>query len=103
MSLKSDWLKRILFQSQLPYSKTINRGLQNSEGRTKNFNKKLEKARGSKAADFSTSSRVQEFKSQECSSLKNDQDQERKRSRTIKIKTAGFKIKLEALEFTTRN
>uniref|UniRef100_M1CJP7 Uncharacterized protein n=1 Tax=Solanum tuberosum TaxID=4113 RepID=M1CJP7_SOLTU len=78
MSLKSDWPKRILFQSQLPYSKTINRGLQNSEKRTKNFNKKLEKARGSKPADFSTSSRVQEFKH---SSFKNVQV-----SRTIKIK-----------------
>uniref|UniRef100_M1DKH1 Uncharacterized protein n=1 Tax=Solanum tuberosum TaxID=4113 RepID=M1DKH1_SOLTU len=76
MSLKSDWPKRILFQSQLPYSKTINRGLRNSEKRTKNFNKKLEKACGSKATDFSTSSRVQEFKH---SSFKNVQV-----SRTIK-------------------
>ena len=36
MSLQSDWLKGILFQSQLLYSKTINRGPHNSEKRQKN-------------------------------------------------------------------
>lgn len=36
MSLKSDWLNGILFQSQLLYSKTISRGLHNSERAYKN-------------------------------------------------------------------
>ncbi|KAG5609710.1 hypothetical protein H5410_020991 [Solanum commersonii] len=45
MPLKSDWPKGILFQLKLFYFKTINKGIHNSNDRTKNLNKKLEKAR----------------------------------------------------------
>ena len=53
MSLKSDWPKGILFQSQLLYSKTINRGPHNSEKGQKILNKNLEKIRGTNAIKFS--------------------------------------------------
>ena len=49
MSLKSDWTNGILFQSQLLYSKTINRGPHNSEKGQKILNKKLEKLCGTNA------------------------------------------------------
>ena len=72
MSLKSDWLNGILFQSQLLYSKTINRGPHNSEKRQKILNKKLEKLWYKRHLILykATSLRIQAFM------FKNDQDQD---------------------------
>ena len=79
MSLQSDWLNEILFQSQLLYSKTINRGPHNSEKRQKILNKKLEKLCGKTP-----------FNSLQSSKFKNSsiQVQERSRSRPSNSRTS---------------
>jgi len=73
MSLKSDWPKGILFQSQLLYSKTINRGPHNSEKRTENSKQEARENpwyKHHKILYKATSLRIQAFK------FKNDQDQD---------------------------
>ena len=73
MSLKSDWLNGILFQSQLLYSKTINRGPHNSEKETENSKQEARETLWYKRHLIlykATSLRIQEFK------FKNDQDQD---------------------------
>ena len=72
MSLKSDWLNEILFQSQLLYSKTINRGPHNSE-KGKNSKQEVRETPWYKRHLIlykATSLRIQAFK------FKNDQDQD---------------------------
>ena len=46
MSLKSDWLNGILFQSQLLCSKTINRGPHNLGEKKENYKQEAEKLCG---------------------------------------------------------
>ena len=73
MSLQSDWLNGILFQSQLLYSKTINRGPHNSEKRWKNSKQEARETLWYKhhlILNKATSLRIQAFK------FKNDQDQD---------------------------
>ena len=72
MSLQSDWLKGILFQSQLLYSKTINRGPHNSEKRENSKQEARETLWYKRHLILykATSLRLQAFKS------KNDQDQD---------------------------
>lgn len=76
MSHKSDWQNGILFQSQLLYFKTINRGPHDSEKRQKILNKKLEKLCGANVQSY-------KFKN---SSI---QVQERSRSRLPNSRTSS--------------
>ena len=72
MSLKSDWLNGIIFQSQLLYSKIINRGPHNSE-RDRNSKQEARETLWYKRHLIlykATSSRIQAFK------FKNEQDQD---------------------------
>ena len=73
MSLQSDWLNGILFQSQLLYSKTINRGPHNSEKEKENFKQEARETLCYTCHLIlckATSLRIQAFK------FKNDQDQD---------------------------
>ena len=73
MSLQSDWLNGILFQSQLLYSKTINRGPHNSKKMTENSKQEAKETSWYKRHLIFykvTSLRIQVFK------FKNDQYQD---------------------------
>jgi len=60
-----------MFQPQLLYSKTINRSPHNSEKERRILNNKLEKARGSKGTNFSTSYKFKKFKNSRVQEFKN--------------------------------
>ena len=73
MSLQSNWMNGILFQSQLLYSKTINRGPHNSEKKRENYKQEARETLWYKRHLIlykATSLRIQAFK------FKNDQDQD---------------------------